>query len=100
LIELGTIVQMNSTGFYVFAVTLFDTMWVTLRRDGCCVVAFGGFFQQLINITLCPAFLGKFVCQTLCCVPLQIQTFIKILSSSLNTMLIVDEAVTSAVTNF
>ena len=32
-------------------------------------------FQQLINITLCPAFLRKFLCQPLCCVPLQIQTF-------------------------
>ena len=32
-------------------------------------------FQQLINTTLCPAFLRKFVCQRLCCVPLQIQTF-------------------------
>jgi len=32
-------------------------------------------FQQLINTRLCPAFLRKFVCQPLCCVPLQIQTF-------------------------
>jgi len=32
-------------------------------------------FEQLINTTLCPAFLRKFVCQPLCCVPLQIQTF-------------------------
>ena len=31
--------------------------------------------QQLINTILCPAFLRKFVCQSLCCVPLQIQTF-------------------------
>ena len=62
-------------------------------------------FQQLINTVLCPAFLRKFVCQPLCCVPLQIQTlFMKIVSSSLNTMLIVvlltNTAVTSAVTNF
>jgi len=49
-------------------------------------------FQQFINTTLCPAFLRKFVCQPLCCVPLQTQTFfIKILSSLLNTMLIVDK---------
>jgi len=51
-------------------------------------------FQQLINTTLCPAFLRKFVYQPLCCVHLQIQKrFIKILSSSLNrpTMLIVDK---------
>jgi len=47
-------------------------------------------FQQLINTTLCPAFFRTFVCQPVCCVPLQIQTFIKILSSSLNTRLIVD----------
>ena len=32
-------------------------------------------FEQLINITLCPAFLRKFVCQPLRCIPLQIQTF-------------------------
>jgi len=32
-------------------------------------------FQQLINITLCPAFLRKFVCKLLCCVSLQMQTF-------------------------
>jgi len=32
-------------------------------------------FQQLINTMLCPAFLRKFVCQPLCWVPLQIQTF-------------------------
>jgi len=31
--------------------------------------------EQLINTTLCPAFLRKFVCQPLCCVPLKIQTF-------------------------
>jgi len=31
--------------------------------------------QQLINTMLSPAFLRKFVCQPLCCVPLQIQTF-------------------------
>ena len=36
---------------------------------------------------LCPAFLRKFGCQPLCCVPLEIQTFfIKILSSSLNNV--------------
>ena len=31
-------------------------------------------FEQLINTTVCPAFLRKLVCQPLCCVPLQIQT--------------------------
>jgi len=40
-------------------------------------------FQQLINTTLCLAFLRKFVCQPLSCVPLQILTFIKILSLDL-----------------
>ena len=48
-------------------------------------------FKQLINIALCPAFLRKYVCQPLWCVRLQIQTFVKILSLSLNTMLIVDK---------
>jgi len=60
-------------------------------------------FQQLINTILCPAFLRKFDCQPLCCVSLQIQTFfIKILSSSLNTMLIVHKHCSDicAVTNF
>ena len=32
-------------------------------------------FQLLINSMLCPAFLRKFVCQPLCCTPLQIQSF-------------------------
>jgi len=32
-------------------------------------------FQQLISTVLCPAFLKTFLCQSLCCVPLQIQTF-------------------------
>jgi len=50
------------------------------------------FFQQLVNATLCPAFLRKFVCQPLCCVPIQMQMFfIKILLLLLNTMLIVDK---------
>jgi len=31
--------------------------------------------EQLINTTLSPAFFGKFVCQPLRCVPLQLQTF-------------------------
>ena len=57
-------------------------------------VAVSATFEQLIkfNTMLCPAFLRKFVCQPLRCVPLQIQTFfIKILSSSLNIILIVDK---------
>jgi len=32
-------------------------------------------FQQLISTTLCAAFLRTFLCQPLCCVSLQIQTF-------------------------
>jgi len=32
-------------------------------------------FQQLINTMFCPAFLRKYVCQSLRCIPLQIQTF-------------------------
>jgi len=49
-------------------------------------------FQQPINTTLCPAFLRKFACKPLCCVPIQMQTLYKILSSTLNTMLIVDKS--------
>jgi len=46
--------------------------------------------QQLISTMLCSAFVRTFLCQPICCIPLQIQTFkIKILSSSLNVMLIV-----------
>ena len=60
-------------------VIFFDEVWVELKRAGRCVVAFGGsdvkLFQQLINNTLCSAFLRKVVCQPLCCVPLQILTF-------------------------
>ena len=32
-------------------------------------------FEQLINTTLCLAFIRKFVCKPLCYVPLQIATF-------------------------
>ena len=32
-------------------------------------------FEQLTNTMLCPAFLRKFACQPLRCIPLQIQTF-------------------------
>jgi len=49
-------------------------------------------FQQLINTTLCPcpSFLRKFVCQPVSCVMCTPSNtnFIKILSSSLNIMLI------------
>ena len=61
-------------------------------------------FEQLVNSMLCPAFLKKFVCQPLRCVPFQIlyKLCIKILCSSLNMMLIVDKQCSdaSAVTNF
>ena len=55
-------------------------------------------FEQLINTTLCPAFLMKFVCQPLCCVPVQIHTFYQNLPSS--CWLLTDTAVMSAGTNF
>ena len=64
---------------YDGVVIFFNKVLAELKRAGCCVVAFGGsdvkLFQQLINTTLCPDFLRKLVCQPLCCVPLQIQTF-------------------------
>jgi len=48
--------------------------------------------QQLINTTLCPAFVREFFCQPLCCVPFKYKLFkIKILSLSLNTMFIADK---------
>ena len=81
-------------------------MWVELKRAGCCVVALRGsdvkLFQQLINTTLCPAFLRKFVCQPLCCVPLLTTNF---LSKScprrrIPCWLLTNAAVTSVVTNF
>jgi len=46
------------------------------------------FSNSFVNTMLCPAFLRKFVCQPLCCVPLQIQTFYQNL---VITMLIVDK---------
>jgi len=55
-------------------------------------------FEQLINTTLCPAFLMKFVCQPLCCVPLQIHTFYQNLPSS--CWLLTYTAMMSAGTNF
>ena len=59
-------------------------------------------FQQLINITLCPAFLRKFGCQRLCCVPFKYKLF---LSKScprrwIPCWLLTNTAVTSAVTIF
>jgi len=63
-------------------------------------------FRQLINTTLCPAFFRKnhlSVSTSLLCTPFKYKLFIKILSSSLNTMLIGYKhcsAVTSAVTNY
>jgi len=60
---------------YEGVVIFFGKMWVGLKKAGRCVVAFGGSvncacvphsFQQLINTTLCLAFLRKFVCQPLC----------------------------------
>jgi len=50
------------------------------------------FFISLLTPRFVRLFFRKFVCQRLCCVPLQIQKlFIKLLSSLLNTMLIVDK---------
>ena len=59
------------------------------------------FFNSLLTI-LCPAFLRKFVCQPLCCAPLEIQTS---LSKScprrwIPCRLLTNPAVTSVVTNF
>jgi len=51
-------------------------------------------FEQLINTTFCPTFFRKFICQPLCCVLFQIQTFCQ------NLVLVANAAVTSSVTNF
>jgi len=62
-------------------IVIFGKMWVGLKRAGCCVSVLWlcqlclCLFQQLINTTHCLAFLRKFVCQPLCCVPLQTETF-------------------------
>ena len=45
------------------------------------------FFNNLLT-HICPAFLGKFVCPPLCCAPFKYKVYIKVLSLSLNTMLI------------
>jgi len=49
------------------------------------------FSVQLINITLCPAFSGNLSINPFPVYPFKYKHFIKILSSSLNTMLIVDK---------
>ena len=70
-----------------FSLVLSATAWLPVNYA--CVPQL---FQQLINTTFCPAFLRKYVCQPLCCVyPFKYKLFIEILSSSLNTMLIVDK---------
>jgi len=60
------------TKYLKYLVIFFGKMLVALKRAACYVVAFGGsidsacvpkLYQQLINTTLCPAFLWKFVCQ-------------------------------------
>ena len=69
-------------------------LWVELKRAGCCVVAFGGsvkLFQQLINTTLCLAhlFSGTSSVNLFAVYPFKYKLFfIKILSSSLHTMLV------------
>jgi len=93
-------------------------MWVALKRASCCVFAFGGYvncacvaqlFQQLINTMLCPAFVRKFVCRSLCCVPCLNTNFISNFLSKVyprrwilccNCCLLTNTAMTSAVTNF
>jgi len=78
-------------------VIFFGKMWVALKRAGCCGVAFGGYvncacisqvFQQLINTMLCPGFFSGNSSVNLFAVYLfKYKLFIKIWSSSLNTML-------------
>jgi len=69
------------------------------EKAGCCVVAFVGYvkcacvpqlFQQLINTMLVQLFSGNSSIVSLLCTYLN-RLFIKILSSSLNTMLFVDK---------
>jgi len=54
-------------------------------------VPVSNFSQQLINTTLCPVFSGNSAVNLFAVYPLKYKLFIKILSSSLNTMLIVDK---------
>ena len=62
-------------------------------------------FEQLINTTLCPAFLRKFVCQPLCCVPLQKASNTNVFYQCcprrlISCWLLTNTAVASVVTNF
>ena len=52
-----------------------DTAWSATAWPPVNCACVPQLFEELINTMPCPAFLGKFVCQPLCCVPLQILTF-------------------------
>ena len=65
----------------------YSNLWLPVN----CVCVSQRLTAYSVDIMFCPEFLRKSVCQPLCCVPLPIQTFIKILSSLLNTVLIVDK---------
>jgi len=58
--------------------------------------------EQLINTMLCPAFLRKFACQPIRCVPLQMQTFLSKSCSRrlMSRWLLTNTAVKSVVINF
>ena len=68
---------------------------VELKRAGFCVVAFGGYDVKLFNSLLTPHFVqlfsGNSSVDLFAVYTFKYKLFIKILSSSLNTMLVVDK---------
>ena len=60
------------------------------------------FFNSLLTLRFVQLFLRKFVCEPLCCVPLQIQTFhqILVLVAEYHIVLLTNTAVTFAETYF
>jgi len=80
-------------------VIFFGKMWVALKRAGCFVVAFGGYVNcafvpqlfQLLTPCVVQLFSGNSSVDLFAVYILKYKLFIKILSSSLNTMLFVDK---------
>ena len=77
-------------------------MWVALKRAGSCMVAFGGsvsrnFLNSLLTSRFVKLVSGNSSVNLFAVYPFKYKLFIKILYSSLNTMLIVDKQKTTTV---